>query len=211
MKQWWGESWDSDLSCSLWIPGSAPCHYRLQEFHVDVVTFSQQGGQHRNHGLETAVPQGCISWGCVVSLLLYGLEQGQTADASSPNSPTSLKVSARKRQRWDPKPGQSWRLCAQSLPINLHIGWSSPLTYTFSEVLLKIMERYIICFWEHQKRQPLLSFLLLLQILRKLKSLALDTETELERQDEALDGITEAVDRTTLTIDKHNRRMKKLT
>ncbi|NP_001095790.1 synaptosomal-associated protein 47 [Bos taurus] len=49
------------------------------------------------------------------------------------------------------------------------------------------------------------------QILRKLKGLALDTETELERQDEALDGITEAVDRATLTIDKHNRRMKKLT
>ena len=69
----------------------------------------------------------------MVSLLVYGLEQGQTADASSPNSPTSPKVSARKRQRWDPKPGQSWRLCAQSLPINLHIGWLSPLTYTFSE------------------------------------------------------------------------------
>nr|XP_025715884.1 synaptosomal-associated protein 47 isoform X1 [Callorhinus ursinus]XP_025715885.1 synaptosomal-associated protein 47 isoform X1 [Callorhinus ursinus] len=49
------------------------------------------------------------------------------------------------------------------------------------------------------------------QILRKLKSLALDTEKELERQDEALDGITAAVDRTTLTIDKHNRRAKKLT
>ena len=53
--------------------------------------------------------------------------------------------------------------------------------------------------------------MLLLQILRKLKDLALDAETELERQDEALDGITAAVDRTTLTIDKHNRRVKKLT
>lgn len=51
----------------------------------------------------------------------------------------------------------------------------------------------------------------LLQILRKLKGLALDTEAELERQDEALDDITAAVDRTTLTIDKHNRRAKKLT
>ncbi|XP_055968223.1 synaptosomal-associated protein 47 isoform X1 [Sorex fumeus] len=49
------------------------------------------------------------------------------------------------------------------------------------------------------------------QILRKLKSLALDAETELERQEEALDGITSAVDRTTVTIDKHNRRMKRLT
>lgn len=49
------------------------------------------------------------------------------------------------------------------------------------------------------------------QILRKLKGLALDAETELERQEEALDGITSAVDRTTVTIDKHNRRMKKLT
>lgn len=49
------------------------------------------------------------------------------------------------------------------------------------------------------------------QILRKLKGLALDAETELERQEEALDGITSAVDRTTVTIDKHNRRMKRLT
>lgn len=49
------------------------------------------------------------------------------------------------------------------------------------------------------------------QILTTLKGLALDTETELERQDEALGGITAAVDRATLTVDKHNRRMKRLT
>ncbi|XP_034984703.2 synaptosomal-associated protein 47 isoform X2 [Zootoca vivipara] len=49
------------------------------------------------------------------------------------------------------------------------------------------------------------------QILRKLKSLALETETELERQDEALDGITSSVDRATMNIDKQNRRMKKMT
>uniref|UniRef100_A0A8C5LI51 Synaptosomal-associated protein 47 n=1 Tax=Jaculus jaculus TaxID=51337 RepID=A0A8C5LI51_JACJA len=51
----------------------------------------------------------------------------------------------------------------------------------------------------------------LTQILSKLKGLALDTEAELERQDEALDNITTTVDRTTLTVDKHNRRMRKLT
>ncbi|XP_053428240.1 synaptosomal-associated protein 47-like isoform X5 [Nycticebus coucang] len=51
----------------------------------------------------------------------------------------------------------------------------------------------------------------LTQILRRMKGMALDAETELERQDEALDSITTAVDRATLTIDKHNRRMKKLT
>lgn len=50
----------------------------------------------------------------------------------------------------------------------------------------------------------------LTQILSKLKGLALDTEAELEHQDEALDGITEAVDQATLTVDKHNRRMRKL-
>ncbi|XP_027697942.1 synaptosomal-associated protein 47 [Vombatus ursinus] len=48
------------------------------------------------------------------------------------------------------------------------------------------------------------------QILKKLKSIALETETELERQDEVLDGLTSSVERTTLTIDKQNRRMKKL-
>ncbi|XP_077618266.1 synaptosomal-associated protein 47 isoform X2 [Crocuta crocuta] len=65
-----------------------------------------------------------------------------------------------------------------------------------------------------QARQPFISegdAQELRQILRKLKGLALDTEAELERQDEALDDITAAVDRTTLTIDKHNRRAKKLT
>ncbi|XP_043397625.1 synaptosomal-associated protein 47 isoform X1 [Chelonia mydas] len=49
------------------------------------------------------------------------------------------------------------------------------------------------------------------QILKKLKSLALETDAELERQDEVLDVITTSVDRTTLNIDKQNRRMKKLT
>lgn len=49
------------------------------------------------------------------------------------------------------------------------------------------------------------------QILKKLKSLALETEAELERQDEALDSITTSVDRATLNIDKQNRRIKKLT
>lgn len=49
------------------------------------------------------------------------------------------------------------------------------------------------------------------QILKKLKGLALETEAELERQDEALDSITTSVDRATLNIDKQNRRMKKLT
>nr|XP_006129842.1 synaptosomal-associated protein 47 isoform X2 [Pelodiscus sinensis]XP_014432360.1 synaptosomal-associated protein 47 isoform X2 [Pelodiscus sinensis]XP_014432361.1 synaptosomal-associated protein 47 isoform X2 [Pelodiscus sinensis]XP_025043865.1 synaptosomal-associated protein 47 isoform X2 [Pelodiscus sinensis] len=49
------------------------------------------------------------------------------------------------------------------------------------------------------------------QILRKLKSLALETDAELERQDEVLDVLTTSVDRATLNIDKHNRRMKKLT
>ncbi|XP_035137192.1 synaptosomal-associated protein 47 isoform X3 [Callithrix jacchus] len=49
------------------------------------------------------------------------------------------------------------------------------------------------------------------QILRRMKGLALEAESELERQDEALDGVAAAVDRATLTIDKHNRRMKRLT
>ncbi|XP_048366467.1 synaptosomal-associated protein 47-like [Sphaerodactylus townsendi] len=49
------------------------------------------------------------------------------------------------------------------------------------------------------------------RILRKLKTLALETETELERQDETLDVITSSVDRATMNIDKQNRRIKKLT
>ncbi|NWT93205.1 SNP47 protein, partial [Urocynchramus pylzowi] len=49
------------------------------------------------------------------------------------------------------------------------------------------------------------------QILRKLKGLALETEAELERQDEALDGIGSSVERATLGIARHSRRMRKLT
>ncbi|XP_064410624.1 synaptosomal-associated protein 47 [Latimeria chalumnae] len=48
------------------------------------------------------------------------------------------------------------------------------------------------------------------QILTKLKCIALETETELDRQDEVLDTITSSTDRTTTQIHKHNRRMKKL-
>ncbi|KAM8764130.1 synaptosomal-associated protein 47 [Rhynchonycteris naso] len=49
------------------------------------------------------------------------------------------------------------------------------------------------------------------EILGKMKGLALGAEAELERQDEALESIATAIDRTTLTIDKHTRRVKKLT
>ncbi|XP_052050100.1 synaptosomal-associated protein 47 [Apodemus sylvaticus] len=64
-----------------------------------------------------------------------------------------------------------------------------------------------------QKEWPILSeeeARELSQILSKLKELSMETEAELEHQDETLDGIDKAVDRATLTVDKHNRRMKKL-
>ncbi|NXI77343.1 SNP47 protein, partial [Rhipidura dahli] len=49
------------------------------------------------------------------------------------------------------------------------------------------------------------------QILKKLKGLALETEAELERQDEALDSIGDSVDRATLQIQRQNRRIRRLT
>ncbi|XP_031418839.1 synaptosomal-associated protein 47 isoform X2 [Clupea harengus] len=48
------------------------------------------------------------------------------------------------------------------------------------------------------------------QMLLQLKNLALEAETELERQDEALDTLVSSTDRTTMTIHKHSRRMRKL-
>ncbi|XP_046884327.1 synaptosomal-associated protein 47 [Hypomesus transpacificus] len=48
------------------------------------------------------------------------------------------------------------------------------------------------------------------QMLMQLKNLALEAETELERQDEALDVLTDSTDRATMHIDKHTCRMKKL-
>ncbi|NXC88468.1 SNP47 protein, partial [Cercotrichas coryphoeus] len=49
------------------------------------------------------------------------------------------------------------------------------------------------------------------QILQKLKGLALETEAELERQDEALDCIGSAAERATLAMERHSRRMRRLT
>ncbi|KAG5842153.1 hypothetical protein ANANG_G00174630 [Anguilla anguilla] len=48
------------------------------------------------------------------------------------------------------------------------------------------------------------------QMLMQLKTLALEAETELERQDEALDAIASSTDHATMHIDKHTRRMRKL-
>ncbi|XP_056599016.1 synaptosomal-associated protein 47 [Triplophysa dalaica] len=48
------------------------------------------------------------------------------------------------------------------------------------------------------------------QMLQQLKSLALEAETELERQDEALDVLGSSTDHTTMNINRHTRRMRKL-
>lgn len=48
------------------------------------------------------------------------------------------------------------------------------------------------------------------QMLMQLKNLALEAETELERQDEALDVLTSSTDRATMHIGKHTCRMKRL-
>ncbi|XP_017281411.1 synaptosomal-associated protein 47 isoform X2 [Kryptolebias marmoratus] len=48
------------------------------------------------------------------------------------------------------------------------------------------------------------------QMLLQLKNLALEAESELERQDEVLDVLTSSTDRTTMKIGKHTNRMKRL-
>lgn len=48
------------------------------------------------------------------------------------------------------------------------------------------------------------------QMLMQLKNLALEAETELERQDDVLDVLTSSTDRATMHIEKHTCRMKKL-
>ncbi|XP_061653611.1 synaptosomal-associated protein 47 [Phyllopteryx taeniolatus] len=48
------------------------------------------------------------------------------------------------------------------------------------------------------------------QMLVQLKSLALEAETELERQDEALNVLTNSADQASMTIGKHTCRMKRL-
>ncbi|XP_008059783.1 synaptosomal-associated protein 47 [Carlito syrichta] len=84
-----------------------------------------------------------------------------------------------------------------------HIDHLAPPTGVQEDRLLQLQTRQPV-FSEGDAQE-------LTQILRKMKGLALDTEAELERQDESLDGVAAAVDRATLTIDKHNWRMKRLT
>ncbi|KAM8850901.1 synaptosomal-associated protein 47 [Spinachia spinachia] len=48
------------------------------------------------------------------------------------------------------------------------------------------------------------------QMLMQLKNLALEAETELERQDDVLDELTSSTDRATMHIEKHTRRVKRL-
>lgn len=48
------------------------------------------------------------------------------------------------------------------------------------------------------------------QMLQQLKTLALEAETELERQDEALDVLSSSSDHATMNINRHTRRMRKL-
>lgn len=49
-----------------------------------------------------------------------------------------------------------------------------------------------------------------LQMLMQLKNLALEAETELERQDEVLDVLSSSTDQATMHIEKHTCRMKRL-
>ncbi|KAK5860099.1 hypothetical protein PBY51_021600 [Eleginops maclovinus] len=48
------------------------------------------------------------------------------------------------------------------------------------------------------------------QMLMQLKTLALEAETELERQDDVLNDLTSSTDRATMHIEKHTCRMKRL-
>jgi synaptosomal-associated protein 47 len=48
------------------------------------------------------------------------------------------------------------------------------------------------------------------QMLMQLKNLALEAETELEKQDESLDVLTTSTDQATMDIDKHTCHMKRL-
>ncbi len=47
-------------------------------------------------------------------------------------------------------------------------------------------------------------------MLQQLKNLALEAETELECQDEALEDLSCSADRATMNINRHTRRMRKL-
>ena len=47
-------------------------------------------------------------------------------------------------------------------------------------------------------------------MLMQLKNLALEAETELERQDDVLNDLTSSTDRATMNVEKHTCRMKKL-
>uniref|UniRef100_A0A670ZW84 Synaptosome associated protein 47 n=1 Tax=Pseudonaja textilis TaxID=8673 RepID=A0A670ZW84_PSETE len=120
------------------------------------------------------------------------------------------------RQRFIGKPDICYRLLSAKMPEAipfLEVQFSKKIQFSEDAVRLTQAKRVSpeeaggSSIWQFATPPPLFSF----QILRRLKCLALETETELERQDESLDVITSSVDRATMNIDRQNRRIRKLT
>ncbi|CAO2643345.1 Synaptosomal-associated protein 47 [Lemmus lemmus] len=160
------------------------------------------------------------------SLLLHRFER-EDVDDIKVYSPYEVSI----RQRFIGKPDVAYRLISAKMPEVipiLEVQFSKKIELLEDALVLSVpASRLTGCTpprelpmggqegeqLQLQRNWPLLSegeAQELTQILSKLKGLALDTEAELERQDEALAGITVAVDQATLTVDKHNRRMRKL-
>ncbi|KAK7944499.1 hypothetical protein WMY93_000227 [Mugilogobius chulae] len=129
--------------------------------------------------------------------LLHRFERSEV-DEIRVHSPYEITV----RQRFIGRPDVCFRLLSAKMPEALTVlemqykrKWNLVPSTTCSKRLLMLLRP------THRA-----AFKMLLQ----LKSLALEAETELERQDEVLDVLTNSADRTTMQIGKHTNRIKRL-
>uniref|UniRef100_A0A8C5TZ69 Synaptosomal-associated protein 47 n=1 Tax=Malurus cyaneus samueli TaxID=2593467 RepID=A0A8C5TZ69_9PASS len=187
------------------------------------VIISQRSDSNAKPGKLTLLPSGLEIRDCN-SQLVHRFESRDVDDIRV-HTPYEISV----RQRFIGKPDHSYRLLSARMPelipvlemqfskkmqfLEDALGFAGSRKSPQADLGTSIWQAggwgLCLVFEESHCSQTLsLSFW---QILKKLKGLALETEAELERQDEALDSISSSVDRATLNIDRQNRRMRKLT
>uniref|UniRef100_A0A8D2Q2D6 Synaptosomal-associated protein 47 n=1 Tax=Zosterops lateralis melanops TaxID=1220523 RepID=A0A8D2Q2D6_ZOSLA len=188
-------------------PPAAPNPKPEEETLLRIPVIITQGPDSNSKpGKLTLLPSGLEIWDCN-SHLVHRFESREV-DEIRVHSPYEISV----RQRFIGKPDTSYRLLAarmpQLIPL-LQLRFSRKIQFLedalgFAGKSVELTSDPKGCSMEHLKGE-------IVPILRKLKGLALETEAELERQDEALDSIGSSVDRATLNVERQNRRMRRLT
>uniref|UniRef100_A0A8D2Q283 Synaptosomal-associated protein 47 n=1 Tax=Zosterops lateralis melanops TaxID=1220523 RepID=A0A8D2Q283_ZOSLA len=207
-------------------PPAAPNPKPEEETLLRIPVIITQGPDSNSKpGKLTLLPSGLEIWDCN-SHLVHRFESREV-DEIRVHSPYEISV----RQRFIGKPDTSYRLLAARMPqlipllqlrfsrkiqfLEDALGFAGAATGSPAEGLGSSVWRAGGSAGGSGGIKGSKVFVWVFQgwncILRKLKGLALETEAELERQDEALDSIGSSVDRATLNVERQNRRMRRLT